>query len=77
MLCQYLTPQREYKFFDSEDDFMRKAAKAPRSNCVLDNAKILSTGIKLRPVREAIEWSLRNWQDAPSALGSSRSASSF
>lgn len=62
MLRKHLTPNRKYEYFESEDDFMRKAAITPRSNCVLDNSKILSTGIVLRPVREAIEASLKNWQ---------------
>ena len=75
MLRAHLTPHRKYEYFQSEDDFMRKAAIARRSNCVLDNSKILSTGIKLRPVHEAIEASLKNWQAPTSALESSSSGS--
>jgi len=29
---------------------------------VLDMTKLLATGVKVRPVEEAIEDSLRNWQ---------------
>ncbi len=75
MLVQHLTPGREYRFFQDEQDFMRKAAVTPRSNCVLDNSKILSTGIKLLPVREAIEVSLKNWCRSDPALKSSNSSS--
>ena len=75
MLVQHLTPGREYRFFQDEQDFMRKAAVTPRSNCVLDNSKILSTGIKLLPVREAIEVSLKNWCGSEPALKSSISTS--
>lgn len=35
--------------------------KPPRSDCILDISKLLKTGVKLRPVEEAIEKSLRHW----------------
>ncbi len=54
--------QWEPQFFASEDDFMQTAAKAPRSSCVLDSAKIIEAGIKLTPVREAIGRALQNWR---------------
>jgi len=53
---------KDYNFFNSEEEFMRKAAKTPRSNCVLDTTKLQGMGIKLRPVEEALEWSLLNWK---------------
>jgi dTDP-4-dehydrorhamnose reductase len=53
---------KEYKFFESEDQFMRLAAKTPRSNCVMDNSKLLATGISISEVHDAIESSLSNWQ---------------
>ena len=53
---------KNFTFFDNEADFMAKAAKTPRSNCVLDTSKLESVGIKMRPVEEALEWSLRNWK---------------
>ncbi len=52
---------KTFKFFRNESEFMAKAGKTPRSNCVLDTSKIENAGIRLRPVREAIEWSLENW----------------
>lgn len=55
---------KEFQFFESEADFMSKAAKTPRSNCVLDGAKLKAAGVEMRPVGEALEWSLRNWQAA-------------
>ena len=42
----------------------KSAAKAPRSNCVLDNSKILQTEFKMRSSEEAIEDSLENWKKA-------------
>jgi dTDP-4-dehydrorhamnose reductase len=52
---------KEFKFFKDESEFMQVAAKTPRSNCVLDSNKILSTGIKLTEVHEALDKALANW----------------
>ncbi len=53
---------KQYSFFEDETDFMAKAAKTPRSNCVMSSAKLASVGIALTPVREAVRASLKNWQ---------------
>ncbi len=53
---------KNFVFFDSEDDFMRRAAKTPRSNTVLDNSKALKAVLRLSPVREAIRQSLALWE---------------
>jgi UDP-glucose 4,6-dehydratase len=45
-----------------EKEFYDNFAKAPRSNCVLDNSKILSTGIKMKNVEESIDYCLNNWK---------------
>ncbi|MFO1066198.1 MAG: sugar nucleotide-binding protein [Pirellulales bacterium] len=55
---------RPFEFFSSEADFMRVAAKTPRSNCVMDSSKLAATGITLRPVDQAIIESLRAWLPA-------------
>ena len=55
---------KEFNFFGSEDEFMKSAAKTPRSNCVLDSTKLASVGITLTPVREAIERDLKAWRKA-------------
>lgn len=52
---------KTFRFFESEEDFMKKAAKTPRSNCVLDTRKLQSVGICMTPVRDAIERSLSQW----------------
>lgn len=64
-----LCPRKDFRFFDDEDQFMRLAAKTPRSNCVLDNSKLLATGIWVSEVHEAIEKSLRNWKSEESLVG--------
>ena len=55
---------KSYQFFTDETDFMAKAAKTPRSNCVMSSAKLAAAGIELTPVREAIRTALNNWQRA-------------
>ena len=55
---------KDYSFFSDEAEFMRQAAKTPRSNCVLDSGKLARQGIVLTPVRAAIESALRQWQRA-------------
>ncbi len=56
--------KKEFSFFSSEDEFMRTAAKAPRSNCVMDSSKLAAVGIELTPVREAIVRDLKGWKKA-------------
>jgi len=53
--------EREFEFFSGDSDFY-KVAKAPRSNCLMDVSKLLSTGIKMRSVDEALEDAFRNWK---------------
>jgi len=57
-----LKPAKRFEFWQNDTEFYQKAAKTPRSNCVLDVSKLLATGVKVRPVTEAIEDSLRNWK---------------
>ena len=41
----------------------RPGAKSPRSHAILDASKLLTTGVKMRPLQEALEHSLRNWRE--------------
>ncbi|TWU27223.1 dTDP-4-dehydrorhamnose reductase [Novipirellula galeiformis] len=65
MIQAHLLPEKEFKFFDDESQFMQFAAKTPRSNCVMDSSKLLATGIHLTPIEEAIEHALKSWTPAP------------
>ncbi len=58
---------KAFTFFRDEADFMAKAAKTPRSNCVMDSSKLAATGIRLTPVHEAVERDLRRWRKAGAA----------
>lgn len=53
---------REFQFFDSDDQFMKVAAKTPRSNCVLDSTKAIAAGLPLSPIEEALEKAMKNWK---------------
>jgi dTDP-4-dehydrorhamnose reductase len=65
MMQKNMCPDQSFDFFETEEEFMAIAAKTPRSNCVLDNSKIRATGIPIRSVHEALEWSMRNWVPEP------------
>jgi dTDP-4-dehydrorhamnose reductase len=55
---------KDFDFFDSEEEFMRIAAKTPRSNCIMNSTKLAAAGIKMTEVHEALDRDLRNWQPA-------------
>ena len=50
---------KKFQFFEDEEQFMTKAAKTPRSNCVLDTTKAKKAGIGMRPVEEAMRESMQ------------------
>jgi dTDP-4-dehydrorhamnose reductase len=62
MIQRIRKPQRTFEYWADDDEFYRTAAQTPRSNCVLDVAKLLATGVSLRPVANALEDSLANWK---------------
>jgi UDP-glucose 4,6-dehydratase len=62
LIEKHLKPARKFEFWAGDEEFYKFAAKTPRSNCVLDTAKILATGVNIRPVEEALEQSLKNWK---------------
>jgi dTDP-4-dehydrorhamnose reductase len=69
MIQQILNPARRFEFWANDDEFYRTAAKTPRSNCVMDVSKLLAADVRIRPVTEALEYSLRNWKpEIPSTL---------
>ena len=68
LIRQTVGSDLNFQFFDSEDDFMQKAAKAPRSNCVLDSSNAVNAGLKLTPVMDALRNSLHQWQPETASL---------
>jgi dTDP-4-dehydrorhamnose reductase len=69
MIEKILKPARHFAYWENDEEFYRCQAKVPRSNCILDISKLLSLGVKMRPVEEALEDALERWQTAsPSAV---------
>ncbi len=52
---------KKYEFFESEAEFMKLAAKTPRSNCVMSSEKLARAGIVMTEVHASIENALRRW----------------
>jgi len=59
---EILLPDKQFSFFTNEREFYEIAAKAARSNCVLDNSK-LRKHVEIRTAEDAIRDSLKNWQN--------------
>lgn len=64
MVLKHGLSDKAFEFFDSEEQFLKVAAKTPRSNCVLDSSKAVAAGLPLSPVEEALEKAMKNWVTA-------------
>lgn len=64
LMQQVLKPEREFEFWENDEEFYKVAAKTPRSNCVMDASKLTDAGVRIRSVHEALEASLRDWKSA-------------
>jgi len=62
MTVHFGLTDKKFTYFEDCNDFT-KTVRTPRSSCVLSNAKALSAGISLRPVREALGNSMRDWNE--------------
>ena len=62
MIEKILKPKRKFEFWKNDGEFYRQAARTPRSNCVLDVSTLLAAGVKIRPVEDALEASLKYWK---------------
>lgn len=62
LIERILRPARKFEFWANDEEFYRQAARTPRSNCVMDVSKLLAAGVTIRPVEEALEYSLKNWK---------------
>ncbi len=65
MIRGILRVERKFEFWSGDTEFYAFGAKTPRSNCILDVHKLLETGVRMRPVHEALVESLKNWQHRP------------
>ena len=57
-LQRVLKPPFRFNFGRTEENPARAASATPQSNCILDVSKLLNTGVKIRPVTEAVKESL-------------------
>jgi len=62
LIRKHLGVTKHFEFFESEQQFMTQAARTPRSNCVMDNNKLISAGIEMSHVTDALTKSLQNWK---------------
>ena len=62
LLQKFLQPARAFEFWANDDEFYDRAARTPRSSCVLDVSRLLATGMTIRPVEEAVVASLQSWK---------------
>lgn len=65
LLAHYLKLGRSVRFWKSDRAFYRNAAKARRSNCLLDTSKLVQIGLAMRPIEDAIPEALRDWVADP------------
>jgi dTDP-4-dehydrorhamnose reductase len=65
LIEKILKPNRSFDFWKDDAEFYRVAARTPRSNCVLDVSKLVGAGVKISPVEQALEKSLKQWKPAP------------
>lgn len=61
MIVRHGLTDKDFSFFDSEEEFMKIAAGTPRSNCVLDSSRAVSAGLSLSPVEDALEQAMQKW----------------
>jgi dTDP-4-dehydrorhamnose reductase len=54
--------RKSFDFFEDESEFMKVAAKTPRSNCVLDSTKAINAGLKLSHARDQLSSCLASWK---------------
>lgn len=61
-ICQILAKRfnREFVFWDNEE-FLKTVARTPKSNCVLNVDKLLSTGVTMRNGLTAVHDAILNW----------------
>jgi dTDP-4-dehydrorhamnose reductase len=61
MIKEILKPQREFEFWESDEDFYNVGAIAPRSNCIMNSIKLIDAGLEIRSVQDALVNALSTW----------------
>ena len=68
MIQRYLEPPRRFQVFLYEPSASCDAESRIRSDCILDGSKLLGSGVRLRPARQALEQSLQKWESQPASV---------
>jgi dTDP-4-dehydrorhamnose reductase len=58
---EILKPNKNFTFWENDEEFYKTGAITPRSNCIMDSSKLINAGIKMRPVNDALADALTNW----------------
>jgi dTDP-4-dehydrorhamnose reductase len=53
---------QKFEYWASDEEFYRLAARTPRSNCLLDSGKLLKSGVKMRPMVDALDDAINRWR---------------
>jgi len=61
-----LKPGWKPEFWADDREFYAQGALTPRSNCILDSAKLARAGLPLRPLAEALATTLEQWKTGKS-----------
>ncbi|MCE0482757.1 MAG: sugar nucleotide-binding protein [Methylacidiphilales bacterium] len=64
LIQKHLRPGWAPEFWRDDAEFYGTAAKARRSNCLLETEKLLRAGVKMRPLEEALGSALAQWKPA-------------
>lgn len=60
--CRSLAPDRKFEYWNDDAEFYQVAAKAPRSNCIMDATKLARAGVVMRPVEAALDEAIALWR---------------
>jgi UDP-glucose 4,6-dehydratase len=61
IINKYLT-NKEFSFFKNDEEFYSTTAQTPRSNCVLNNDKLINTGFNIKSVQDSLENAIKNYK---------------
>jgi len=62
MIKGILKTDREFDFWQNDEEFYESGAVAPRSNCIMNSDKVINSGVELRPIKMALEDTLHQWK---------------
>lgn len=61
LMQKTLKTDRHFEFYRDDEEFYNETQHTRRSACILDVSKLLATGVRMRPVEEAVMDALQKW----------------